>query len=134
MQMGIWVRQIFFCQTFVCPPFMSTDETVSQVPVMKMLQVKWQAFLVHTMEWLLITHIKSSKVTDNMGKNNLDTLVIRTVFIYVSTMCIIQTLSPTAHSIRGHSLLMCTILKFKISAWVVGFLLIHKCFTTFLIH
>lgn len=60
---------------------------------------------------------KSSKVTGNMGKINPDTLVIRTVFNYVSTkciilnyvstMCIIQTLSPTAHSMGGQVQNLC---------------------------
>jgi hypothetical protein len=43
---------------------------------------------------------KSSEVTGNMGEMPPDILVT-TIFNYVSTMCTIQTLSPTAHSKGG---------------------------------
>lgn len=46
---------------------------------------------------------KSHRVMGNMGKINPDTMVISTVFNYVSAMYIFQTLSPTAHSISGQS-------------------------------
>jgi hypothetical protein len=106
MQMGIWVRWIFFCQKIVCLPVISTAEThyervlgsshedvASQVASM---------YSTHNGVTFDYPH-KSSKVTGNMDKNNPDTLVIRTVFNYVSTTCIIQTLSPAAHSTGGQS-------------------------------
>lgn len=106
MQMGIWLRWIFFCQKFVYLPFMSTAEKhYKQVLGSSHEDVASQvASMFSTHNRVTSDHQrKSSKVISNVGKINPDTMVIRTVFNYVSTMCIIQTSSPTAHSIGGQS-------------------------------
>jgi hypothetical protein len=106
MQMGSWVRWIFFCQKFVCLPVMSTakmhyEQVLGSSHEFVASQVA-SMFRMHNVVTSDHPH-KSPKVIGNMGKIHPDTLVIRTLFNYVSTMCIIQTLSPTAHSIGGQS-------------------------------
>jgi hypothetical protein len=112
MQIGIWVRWIFFCQKCVSLPFMRNAEThYEQVLGSSHENVVSQvASMFSTNNGVTSDHPHNScKVIGNMGKINPDTLLIRTVFNYISTMRIIQILSPTAHSIGGQSPPMRTI-------------------------